>query len=244
MVHHESHWKAARADATEIEALPPPRRLLPLVRQLSHRLTPLLLRLPVTPNQITVAGTLVGLVGVYLLRFPGRVAGVVGCTLFILCQVLDSCDGEVARMKRLGSPFGKRLDDFCDFVVHSALFVTLGARAADAYAGTVWLWLGGATAFGVLMEWVLSLIDRPGSATPAAAADAAGTVSPFDEGEGASWTDRAVYVLRVLLDADYCFMLPIFVVGDLLWLLLPAAAIGNQVYWATAFYGNARRYHG
>ena len=32
-----------------------PRRFLPLVRQLSRRLTPILLRLPVTPNHITLA---------------------------------------------------------------------------------------------------------------------------------------------------------------------------------------------
>jgi phosphatidylglycerophosphate synthase len=228
MAHHGAEWRVAHGDATERQALLPPHRLFPLVRQLSHRLTPVLLKTELTPNQITVAGTLVGLVGVCLLRFPGRVAAVAGCALFILCQVLDSCDGEVARIKRLGSSFGGRLDDFCDFVVHSSLFVVLGARAADIYAHPVWLWLGGATAFGVLMEWVLSLVIR--SESLASAADAAATVSPFDEVEGVSWVDKAVYVFRVLLDADYCFILPLFVVGNLL-------------YWASAFYGNARRYH-
>jgi phosphatidylglycerophosphate synthase len=244
MAHHEAEWRIADGEATESRLLPPPQRLFPLVRQLSHRLTPLLLRTPMTPNQITVAGTLVGLLGVCLLRFPGRAAGAAGCALFILCQVLDSCDGEVARIKRLGSSFGRRLDDFGDFLVHSSLFVVLGARAADIYAHSVWLWLGGATAFGVLMEWVLSLVRRPESLPVAAETDAAATVSPFDETEGVSRVDKAVYVFRVLLDADYCFILPLFVVGDLLWLLLPFAAVGNQLYWASAFYGNARRYHG
>ena len=224
-------------------ALPPPLRLLPLVRQFSHRLTPHLLPLPVTPNQITVAGTLIGLLGVYCLSFPGTLAAAVGSALFILSQVLDNCDGEVARLKHLSSPFGRRLDDACDFVTHSLLFIVLGGRAAAAYGSTLWAWLGWMTAFGVLMEYVLSLVYQPAAEAPAApAVDAAGTVSPFDDAR-ASFSDKVVYVFRVLFDADFCFMLPVFVVGDLLWLLLPAGAIGNQIFWAAAFYENARRYH-
>jgi phosphatidylglycerophosphate synthase len=248
------------AHTAAIDRAPP--RLLPLVRHFSYRLTPALLPLPVTPNQITVAGTLVGLVGVCVLSRPGVLTGVIGCALFILCQVLDNCDGEVARLKNLRSPLGKRLDDCGDFLVHSTLFLALGARASAIYGGGVWAWLGAATAFGVAMEYTIELArsaasrdaalapppaDRAARGTTVAGVapapiDATGTLSPFDD-PGASGMDKLVYVFRVLFDADFCIILPLFVLGDFLWLLLPAGAIGNQVFWAMAFYEGARRYH-
>ncbi len=263
MTEAETESVARRRGAVDTRATDhPPTRLLPLVRHLSYRLTPALLPLPVTPNQITVAGTLVGLAGVWLLSRPGVLTGVVGCALFIVCQVLDNCDGEVARLKNIRSALGKRIDDCGDFLVHSTLFLALGARATATYEGGVWIWLGAATAFGVAVEYTIELVRGASSASaaiaPAAAAgaplddtangvasapvDPTGTVSPFDDA-GASMTDKFVYVFRVLFDADFCLILPLFVLGDLLWLLLPAGAIGNQIFWAMAFYEGARRYH-
>jgi phosphatidylglycerophosphate synthase len=223
-----------------------PARLFPLVRQVSCRVTPLLLRLPLTPNHVTLLAVGAGLGAAWCLRVHDPAWSAVGCLLFIACQVLDNCDGEIARRKGLRSRLGGHLDDLGDWLVHSALFVALGANVSATDGRALWLWLGIVAAVGVSVEYVFGLLRRaeepeePPGATPP---DPAATVSPFDAAGDAGWMERAVYVLRVLIDADFCFMLPLFVVSGSLWMLLPAAAVGNQVYWAAAFYENARKFH-
>ena len=224
-----------------------PRHLLPLVRHFSRLLTPVLVALPVTPNQITSAAIAAGLAAAWCL-LGGLAWSLLGCALFILCQVLDSCDGEVARIKDMRSRFGGLLDDSGDWLVHSALFVALGIRVSETGGGPFFLWCGVVAAIGVTFEYLFGLFRRsepaPDVETPeVAASDPTGRVSPFDDQEEATWAAKAVYVLRVLVDSDFCFMLPVFVLTGLDWILLPSAAIGNQVYWASAFYENARRYH-
>ena len=229
-------------------AAAPPQRLLPLVRQLSRWLTPILLDLPITPNHITVASTVAGLAACWCLYQRHAGAAIVGCLLFMVCQVLDNCDGEVARLKGLESRLGGFLDDTGDWLVHSALFVALGASAKAVDGRALWLWLGIASAAGVSCEYVLGLARSWSESAVVfvpelAAADTTGSVGPSDLSGEVRWMDRAVYVLRVLIDADFCFLLPIFVLSGTVWLLVAAGAIGNQVYWMTSFYERARHFH-
>jgi phosphatidylglycerophosphate synthase len=230
-----------------------PEHLFPIVRHLSGRLTPVLLAHPITPNQITLASLATGLAASWCL-LGGHASALAGCGLFILCQVLDNCDGEVARLKRMQSRLGGMLDDLSDGLVHSTLFISLGLRASSGRGGRLLFWCGVAAAAGVVLEYTFGLLrgreadGEQGSATgspepQSTAPDPTGRVTPFDVAGETTWADKAVYVLRVLIDADFCLMLPFFVIAGLEWLLLPSAAIGNQVYWASAFYEKARRYH-
>jgi phosphatidylglycerophosphate synthase len=224
-----------------------PQRLFPLVRQLSRRVTPILLDLPITPNQITLASMVAGFAASWCLYQHHAGAAIAGCLLFIVCQVLDNCDGEVARVKGLKTRLGGFLDDIGDWLVHSALFVALGASVTAVDGRALWFWLGVASAAGVSCEYVLGLLrsrSEPDVVVPElAAADPTGTVGPFDLPGEVNWMDRAVYVLRVLIDADFCFLLPIFVLSESVWLLVAAGAIGNQVYWMASFYERARYFH-
>ena len=227
--------------------VPAPLRLFPLVRQLSRPLTSLLLKVPATPNHVTIASTVVGLVSAWCFWHGGTAGSLAGVALFILSQVLDNCDGEIARLKGLQSRFGGRLDDLGDWLVHSALFLALGASASQDYGSEIWLWLGIIASAGVTLEYMFSLFrghDEEPTVDPASTmADPTKSVRPADLPGEASWTAQMVYVFRVLIDADFCFILPLFVLSDLLWVLLPAAAIGNHIYWATAFYEDAWRFH-
>jgi hypothetical protein len=218
--------------------------VLPLVRQLSIPLTAVLLRSPVTPNQVTVLAIGAGLAGGWCLTRPNAGWALAGVLLFIACQVLDSCDGEIARAKDLRSRVGGLLDDFGDWLVHAALFLALGVRASASYGGGVWMWLGIVAASGITLEYAIDLLRGPDAGVPAhVPADASGALRPSDLNPDATWVDQLVYAFRVLLDADFCFILPLFVLTDLLWVLLPAAAVGNHVYWLAAFRGDARAYH-
>jgi CDP-diacylglycerol---glycerol-3-phosphate 3-phosphatidyltransferase len=79
-----------------------------------------LARTPVTPNAVTIFGT-VGMSASALYFFPtGHLFwGVVVCTLFVFCDMLD---GTLARIKGSSGPFGAFLDSTLDRVADAAVF--------------------------------------------------------------------------------------------------------------------------
>jgi CDP-L-myo-inositol myo-inositolphosphotransferase len=97
-----------------------------LNRPISRVITRLLLKLPITPNAWTILTfALAPLAFVFLVRgdYTGFLAG---AALFQLINILDGCDGEIARAKYLDSERGRRLDAFCDFVANLIFVLCLG----------------------------------------------------------------------------------------------------------------------
>ena len=215
-----------------------PGRLFPLVRHLSWRATALLVRLPVTPNQVTLAVIAAGLGGALCYLQAEQGWQVPGALLLVLSYVLDNCDGEIARLKGMCSDLGVRLDTFGDWAVHSALFVALGYGVEGQTGEALWMWLGWAAAAGGTINLVIGLILAAGlSDKPGAKHVAPGAPAPRGPKE------RLVYAFRRLARADFCFLLLALTLVDLAWLLLPLAAVGAQVYWVAAFAEGARAHH-
>jgi CDP-diacylglycerol--glycerol-3-phosphate 3-phosphatidyltransferase len=101
---------------------------------LARLLTPAaqaLARTPVTPNVITVVGT-IGMSAGALSLFPiGELfAGTMVCTFFVLADMLD---GALARVKGNSGPFGAFLDSTLDRIADASVFGGL----------TLWFMLGG-----------------------------------------------------------------------------------------------------
>jgi phosphatidylglycerophosphate synthase len=97
-----------------------------LNRPISRVITRLLLKLPITPNSWTILTfALAPVAFVFLVRgdYTGFLAGT---ALFQLINILDGCDGEIARAKYLDSEGGRRLDAFCDFVANLIFVLCLG----------------------------------------------------------------------------------------------------------------------
>ncbi|MFH1022826.1 MAG: CDP-alcohol phosphatidyltransferase family protein [Planctomycetota bacterium] len=129
----------------------PSRTRRPVNRVLSEHLTAALLRTPLTPNQVTLLGFLVGAGGLVLLARGGYAAALAGAALFELQAVLDNCDGEIARRRGLSSPFGAWLDRILDIVLVSLLFpaVAMGLiRAGGAPAFMIALGAAGGLGAG------------------------------------------------------------------------------------------------
>ena len=95
-------------------------------RRLSSLLTRLLVRTPLTPNQVTVLSFLVLLPGAYLLSTGERIALIGAGLLIQLSFTLDCCDGELARLRGISSPFGAWLDGLLDRIAELALCLALG----------------------------------------------------------------------------------------------------------------------
>jgi phosphatidylglycerophosphate synthase len=97
----------------------------------SLRLTRLLARTPVSPNQISVLALTIGLGAAILIALGGRTAQAVGGFLIALQSILDSCDGELARLRFQFSRFGQWLDNIADDITDSTLTLALGAATQD-----------------------------------------------------------------------------------------------------------------
>lgn len=216
-----------------------PETIFPVVRHLSVRLTPLLARLPVTANQITAASLVFGLGAAFAASTEGRAAGVVAGVLLVLCYVLDNCDGEIARLKSQCSTFGMHFDTFVDWIVHAAFFAALGVGAGRATGEAVWLWLGGAAAAGGTLNYALGML-LPAAEQRTSETAAAAAVPVAHPSGGWEWI---VFAFRELTRADFCFIVLVLGAFDVLWVLLPAGAIGAQVYWLTRFLKGTGAYH-
>jgi len=216
-------------------ARPPPPTLFPLVRHLSARTTPLLAQLPITANQITALSLVAGGACVWAAAQPGQVWAL-GCgALLVICYVLDNCDGEIAVLKDQCSEFGAQFDTFVDWVVHAGFFAALGMGTAEATGEAIWLWMGGFGAAGGTINYFLGLwLDgrKQTSEQP----------SPEPE-QPNGWKQWSVYIFRELFRADFCFIVLLLAVFDSVWWLLPAGAIGAQVYWISQLVSGARNYH-
>ena len=97
-----------------------------LLRPLAGLIVWVLYRTPITPNQVTIASTIAGLVaaGLYL-KNEALYTAVAGLCV-TLKDVLDSADGQLARAKHQYSRRGRFLDSIGDFVVDVAVFGAIG----------------------------------------------------------------------------------------------------------------------
>jgi phosphatidylglycerophosphate synthase len=128
------------------------------VRRLSPYVTRVLLPTRVTPNAVTWAMILVGVLAAGVLTLPGVLAAA-GAALLIQGQILLDCtDGEIARWRKQFSPAGIYLDRFGHYLTETLLPIGLGIRADGG-----WDELGTYTMLG-LVAAVLALMVRTESA--------------------------------------------------------------------------------
>jgi len=92
-------------------------------RPLSRRITKIVVRTPLTPNQITVFGSILGIVAAFLFSRADYLLGLVGIILMHLSNVFDCVDGEVARFKGLESKIGGWLDGMLLKLAESAIYI-------------------------------------------------------------------------------------------------------------------------
>lgn len=183
-------------------------------RKCSKWLTLGLLHTPLTPNGVTVLATLVGLLAATAFAWGGYAAGIVGALLFQLSAILDCCDGEVARLKFLETPFGAQLDIALDNVVHIGLYVGMAWAAFHLGWGAVAWLLAGLATFGNLAAFVVvQKAERmKGSLAPASG-------------------QRVETILNRLASRDFSIIiLALALLGHVEWFLV-MAALGSNIFW-------------
>ncbi len=180
-------------------------------RPLGRPLAKALVATPVTPNQVTVFATLLGLFAAWMIHYGTWGKTVAGTLLFQLSAVIDCIDGDLARAGLRETKVGKWLDLVADQVVHIAVFlaiawaVTNGVHAETTPA----IGLGISAAVGALLSFFVVLwimLSRKSS--------------PLAQ----RWTDS-------MANRDFSVLTILLAVSGRLDLFLWMAGVGSHIFW-------------
>jgi phosphatidylglycerophosphate synthase len=179
-------------------------------RKLSIAISRCLLPFPVTPNHVTTAGLVLGLLGAWWLAAPSAKLQFAGALILWFTCLLDGCDGEIARLKHLMSPSGAAYDLWADHVAHLVTFIALPIGVARLHPGHNWLIPGallvtGFLACGFSVWWLVLRVP--------------------EEKRG-----PLALVVERIASRDYVYLIvALTAVGRLDWFVM-AAAIGSHVF--------------
>ena len=105
----------------------------------------LFIKLHIIPNVVTVLSAVVGVAGGILLCLDLPVPDIIGALLIILAAVFDASDGQVARLTKHYSNFGRTLDGFADFLVYFSIYIAICVRLYEKnipFTETAWgIWI-------------------------------------------------------------------------------------------------------
>lgn len=113
---------------------------LVLYRPLAFVFVKSIIRTDITPNQLTVAGIVMGIIsGVFYSR--GTPAGfMAGALFYLLFNVLDCSDGQLARLKKNGTHTGRIIDGIADYLAGIAVYAGVGIGFASGSANPAFWW--------------------------------------------------------------------------------------------------------
>jgi choline kinase/phosphatidylglycerophosphate synthase len=94
----------------------------------------------VTPNQLSAAAFALGLASTALFCWPSWAASAAAGLLAQAASVVDGCDGEVARLRRMSTAYGAWLDAVLDRLVDALLLGGMAYGAWHLRPGAVWVW--------------------------------------------------------------------------------------------------------
>ncbi len=116
-----------------------------LNRPISLRISKLLLKTGITPNQISILSTVIGLVGASFFFSGEYFYLILGGILIHIHSIVDGCDGEVARLKLRQTKYGGWLDSVLDRYVDAAIILGL-AYGYWNITGDTTIWIIGFSA--------------------------------------------------------------------------------------------------
>lgn len=92
---------------------------------ISPLFTALFIKRKVKPNTITLFMILCGIIGSILFAFPSLITKIFGVVFFHLWFIMDCSDGEVARITKTFSKYGKEMDFMAHLIDHPLMNLSL-----------------------------------------------------------------------------------------------------------------------
>jgi phosphatidylglycerophosphate synthase len=205
-------------------------------RRISIPISRQLIKLPITPNIVSLLTLGVGVAAALFFACGGYWPMLVGALLSVWASILDGCDGEVARLKLLESDFGCWLETICDYLYYLFIFVgmTIGlARSWDARTYLVW---GAVLLFGAVTSFLVAGLGRHRLAT--------GRPEQYLRiWQAKAESQQSNPILYLGRHTEFiirrCFLpypLLFFAVLNLTWVAFILSAVGANVVWLISLY--------
>ena len=177
----------------------------------SLRISSLLVKTPLTPNQLTLFGLIIGLVAGLLFARGDYWSGLMGGFLLAATAVWDCCDGDVARLKFMESDFGEQLDTICDNIINVFIFtgMMIGMAHSQGLAQAIVPFLLLALGGGLIFIFIY-----------------------FPEGgKGSFFRGTWLYeVIQVLASRNFIYIVVLFAIAGKLDWFLWLAGLGSNVF--------------
>lgn len=93
----------------------------------------------ITPNAVTILSIIIGVAGGHLLYYRDLSLNVWGIVLWVIADILDSVDGQLARLTNHKSKFGRILDGVGGNIIFLSIYLHLFARMTLTY-DVWWVW--------------------------------------------------------------------------------------------------------
>ena len=129
-------------------------------RRISVPISRQIIKLPITPNVVSLFTLGVGFAAGLLFARGGYWNMLIAAVLSVSASILDGCDGEVARLKLMESDFGCWLETVCDYLYYLFIFagITIGLwRNSETKTYLVW---GGLLLLGAITSFLVTGLGR------------------------------------------------------------------------------------
>ena len=199
-------------------------------RRMSLPISLLLIRTPITANQISVMLVGLGLYSGWLFSLGHYWTGVFGGVLSLAGSILDGSDGEIARLKYQESALGCWIETCGDYSYYIATFIGLTTGAVRQTGWDLFYWLGTIALTGMVLSFVLLIWLR--SRITAGRPERLHAIARVRFKAHPTWWSRVIW--RISFVATRAAM-PYGILALALLFGLPGvvvlAAVGANVYW-------------
>ncbi len=181
-----------------------------IIRKISGVITRLLVKTPVTPNQVTIISLILGIASAVFFSHGAHIYTIIAGVFYFVSTVFDQCDGEVARFKHMESDFGKTFDIIVDSIVNATITIGIAIAIYKANGSGLTIVAGLLAMAGIVISLLLTTYFSKESNNET------GTKEMLDKLNNK--------------DFFYIIMLASVVFNQMIWFLL-IMAIGTNIYW-------------
>jgi len=206
-------------------------------KRLALPIIKLLLKTPITPNMISVAGVFVSIAAGYFFSRGSYPYFVLGAAISYLSALFDHFDGSVARLKNMESAFGAYFEQACDFAYYFsfAIGVTIGLYRETN--NQTYIFLGAALIFGAMAGLLTISYQRKVFASNPSQFGAQAQRKLEDNKQNPIYRfGRNTYFFAKRPVMPYYVFF--FAVLDMLPFILFMAALGANLFWSIQLYSN------